>query len=134
MTSQWTTWRCLNRLRTSVACSKEQRKKWGYYDRNTTCDCGVSSDMCWNARSLHSCSLNDLLQFNETVCRTMEDSGLMTRCIFNTQQCNTHGNAPKGDGSYLRPKPHIQHTHPPHLSTRTQTSTNHKSTHCNRMG
>ena len=36
--------------------------------------------------------------------------------------------------AYLRPKTHIQHTHPQHLSTSTQTSTNHKSTHCNRMG
>ena len=27
----------------------------------------------------HSCSLDDLIQFNETVCRTLEDSGLMTR-------------------------------------------------------
>ena len=52
----------------------------------------------------------------------------------NKQQCTTHGNAPKGSGSYLRPKTHMQHTHPQHLSTRTQTSTNHKSTHCNRMG
>ena len=41
---------------------------------------------------------------------------------------------PKGSGSYLRPKTHIQHTYPQHLSTSTQTSTNHKSTHCNRMG
>ena len=28
----------------------------------------------------HSCSLDDFLQFNKTACRTMEDSGLMTRC------------------------------------------------------
>ena len=39
----------------------------------------------------------------------------------------THGNAPKGSGSNLRPKTHIQHTRPQHLSTRTQTSTNHIS-------
>ena len=52
----------------------------------------------------------------------------------NKQQSTTHGNAPKGSGSYLRPKTHIQHIHPQHLSTSTQTSTNHKSTHCNRMG
>ena len=52
----------------------------------------------------------------------------------NKQQSTTHGNAPKGSGSYIRPKTHIQHTHPQHLSTSTQTSTNHKSTHCNRMG
>ena len=82
-TSQWTTWRCLNRLHTGVTCSKEQRKKWGYYEGHTTCDCGISS---YNTRHMlecpllpHSCSLDDLLQLNETVCRTMEDSGLMTR-------------------------------------------------------
>ena len=39
----------------------------------------------------------------------------------NKQQCTTHGNAPKGSGSYLRPKTHIHHTHPQHLSTRTHT-------------
>ena len=50
----------------------------------------------------------------------------------NIQHCTTHGKSPKGSGSYLRPKTHIQHTHPQHLSTRTQTSTNHKSTYCNR--
>ena len=65
-TSQWTTWRCLNRLRRGVTCSKEQRKKWGY----TTCDCGVSSE---NTKHMLECppladfcSLDDLLQFNET--------------------------------------------------------------------
>ena len=26
------TWRCLNRLRTGYTCSKEQRKKWGYFN------------------------------------------------------------------------------------------------------
>ena len=36
--------------------------------------------------------------------------------------------------SYLRHKTHIQHIHPQHLNTRTQTSTNHKSNHCNRTG
>ena len=45
-----------------------------------------------------------------------------------------HNNAPKGSGSHLRPKTHIQYTHPQHLSTCTQTSTNHKSTHYNMMG
>ena len=85
-TSQWTTWKYINRLRTGVTCSKEQRKKWGYYEGDTTCgDCSVSSE---NTRHMlqcpllaHSCSLDDLIQFNETVtvCRTMEDGGLMTR-------------------------------------------------------
>ena len=61
-------------------------------------------------------------------CRIYEQSG-----PNNKQQSTTHGNATKGSGSDLRPKTHIQHTHPQHLSTSTQTSTNHKSTHCNRM-
>ena len=67
--------------------------------------------------------------FTHRPCRIYEQSG-----PNNKQQSTTHGNAPKGSGSYLRPKTHIQHTHPQHLSTSTQTSTNHKSTHCNRMG
>ena len=82
-TSQWKTWRCLNRLRTGVTCSKEQRRKCGHYEGDTICDCGVSSE---NTRHMleypflaYSCSLDVLLQFIETVCRTMEDSGLMTR-------------------------------------------------------
>ena len=38
-------------------------------------------------------------------CRIYEQSGLQSK-----QHCTTHGNAPKGSGSYLRPKIHIQHT------------------------
>ena len=40
-------------------------------------------------------------------CRIYEQSG-----PNNKQQSTTHGNAPKGSGSYLRPKTYIQHTHP----------------------
>ena len=39
-----------------------------------------------------------------------------------------------GSESYLRAKTDIQHTHPQYLSTCTETSTHHKSTHCNMMG
>ena len=70
-TSQWTTWRCLNRLRTDVTYSKEKLKRWGYYEGDTTCECGFSSE---NTRHMlecpllaHSCSLDELLQFNEIV-------------------------------------------------------------------
>ena len=62
-------------------------------------------------------------------CRIYEQSG-----PNNKQQNTTHGNAPKGSGSYLRPKTHRLHTYPQHLNTSTQTSTNQKSSHCNRMG
>ena len=34
--SPWLTWRSLNRLRTGYTCSKEQQKKWKYYDGDTT--------------------------------------------------------------------------------------------------
>ena len=72
---------------------------------------------------------NSLHSVHTRPCRIYEQFG-----PNNKQQNTTHGNAPKGSGSYLRPKTHIQHTHPQHLSTSTQTSTNHKNTHCNRMG
>ena len=39
-TSPWKAWRCLNKLRTGVACSKEKRKRWKYFNRDTTCECG----------------------------------------------------------------------------------------------
>ena len=37
--SPWTTWRCLNRLRTGYTCSKEQNKRWKFYTGDTTCTC-----------------------------------------------------------------------------------------------
>ena len=78
---------------------------------------------------------NLLLNPDKTTCTLFTpDPAEYTSNLDNKQQSTTHGNAPKGSGSYLRPKTHIQHTHPQHLSTSTQTSTNHKSTHRNRMG
>ena len=75
-TSQRTSWRCLYRLRTGDTCSKEQRKKWGYDEGDTTCDCGFSSE---NTRHMlecpllaHSCSLDDLMQFNEAAKQCVE--------------------------------------------------------------
>ena len=72
---------------------------------------------------------NNLHSVHTRPSRIYEQSGPNTK-----QQSTTHDNAPKGSGSYLRPKTHIRHTHPQYLSTSTQTSTNHKNTHCNRMG
>ena len=48
------------------------------------------------------------------------------------KHCNTHGNASKGSGPYLRPKTHIHHTHSQHLITNTDATTNDKSTPRNR--
>ena len=67
--SPWTTWRCLNRLRTGYTCSKEQRKKWHYYDGDTTCECGLSPESTKHMMQCplleHPCTLDDLLKFNE---------------------------------------------------------------------
>ena len=37
-------WRYLNRLRTGYTCSKEQRKKLGYFSEDTTCECGLAAE------------------------------------------------------------------------------------------
>ena len=68
--SPWLNWRCLNRLRTGYTCSKEQRKKWGYFNGDTTCECGLASENTshmWQCTLLaHPCTLDDLLEFNDT--------------------------------------------------------------------
>ena len=46
--SPWLTWRSLNRLRTGYTCSKEQWKKWKYYDGDTTCVCGLATENTWH--------------------------------------------------------------------------------------
>ena len=55
--SPWTTWRCLNRLRTGYTCSKEQRKKWQYFEMETQHVYAVLrqkiSRTCCNAPFLH---------------------------------------------------------------------------------
>ena len=68
--SPWLTWRSLNRLKTGYTCSKEQRKKWKYYDGDTTCVCGLATE---NTAHLLQCSLltrpctlDDRLEFNAT--------------------------------------------------------------------
>ena len=66
--SPWLTWRCLNRLRTGYSCSKEQRKKWGYFNGGT-CACGMDAEntahMLRCSLLTHPCTLDDLLKFND---------------------------------------------------------------------
>ena len=68
-TSPWAAWRCLNRLRTGVACSKEQRKTWKYFNGDTTCECGQAPEttkhMLQCPLLAHPCTLDDLQKFNE---------------------------------------------------------------------
>ena len=60
----------LNRLRTGYTCSKERRKKWRYFNGDTTCECGLvtenSSHMLQCTLLAHPCTLDDLLEFNDT--------------------------------------------------------------------
>ena len=68
--SPWLTWRSLNRLRTGYTCSKEQRKKWKYYDGDTTCVCGLAIENTVHLLQCpllaRPCTLDDLLEFNDT--------------------------------------------------------------------
>ena len=52
--SPWLNWRCLNRLRTGYTCSKEQRKKWGYFNGDPTCECGLATE---NTSHMLQCTL-----------------------------------------------------------------------------
>ena len=68
--SPWTTWRCLNRLRTGYTCSKGQRKKWQYFDGDTTCVFGLATEntahMLQCTLLSRPCTLDDLSKFNDT--------------------------------------------------------------------
>ena len=66
----WTTWRCLNGLRTGFTCSKEQSQRWRYYEGDTTCECGLATEntahMMQCTLLAQPCSLDDLNKFNDT--------------------------------------------------------------------
>ena len=68
-TSPWTAWRCLNRLRTGIACSQKQHLKWKYFNGGTTCECGqapeIPKHMLQCPLLVHPCTLHDLQKFNE---------------------------------------------------------------------
>ena len=72
----WTTWRCLNRLRTGFTCSKEQRQIWRYYKGDTTCECGLATEntahMMQCTLLALPCPLDDLNKFNHTEKRCVE--------------------------------------------------------------
>ena len=67
--SPWTTWRCLNRLRTGFTCSKEQRPKWGYFEGDVTRECGLATENTAHIMQCtllaRPCSLDDLSSFND---------------------------------------------------------------------
>ena len=56
--SKWLTWRCLNKLRTKYTFSKEQKKKWWYFDGDSTCKYGLATE---NTAHMLKCTLQTLL-------------------------------------------------------------------------
>ena len=89
----WTTWKCLNRLRTGYTCSKTQRKKWKFYTGDTTCACGraeeTTAHMLQCYQLAHPCSLDDLITFNgvgkqcvELWKKLFDDTTMMVTCVI----------------------------------------------------
>ena len=82
----WTTWRCLNRLRTGFTCSKEQRQRWRYYEGDTTCECGLATE---NTAHMMQCTLleqplligrpQQVQRYSKEMRGKMENTSLMTR-------------------------------------------------------
>ena len=74
--SPWTTWRCPNRLRTGFKCSMEQRQKWGYFEGDATCECGLATEntahMMQCTLLALPCSLDDLNSFNDIAKKCVE--------------------------------------------------------------
>ena len=68
-TSPWAAWICLNRSRTGVACSKDQRKRWKYFNGVTTCECVQAPEttkhmLQWPLLA-HPCTFDDPQKSNE---------------------------------------------------------------------
>ena len=82
--SNWTTWKCLNRLPT---CSKEQRKKLGYCKGDTTCKCGLAPEDTKHVLQCpllaQPCSLDDLLEFNGIAKNCMTQEGYWSVSLWN---------------------------------------------------
>ena len=59
----------MNRLRTGYTCSKEQRKKWGYFNGDTTCECWLAAEstshMLQCSLLAHPCTMDNLLELND---------------------------------------------------------------------
>ena len=80
-----------------------------------------------NKKSHTKSRQNNLHSVHARTYRIYEQSGPQ-----NTQHFTTNDNAPKGSGSYLEPKTHIQNPHSQHPSHHTPyTNTHHTSTHQN---
>ena len=75
---EWKMWRCLNRLRSGVARTKTELKKWGFAETSTSvvCKCGEENDTIKHRLTCslldEPCSIADLCDFNERARRCVE--------------------------------------------------------------
>ena len=67
-------------------CSMQQRKRWKYFNGDTTCECGQAPETTKHMLQCpllsHPCTFDDIQKFNENarkMCRQMEQCGLMTK-------------------------------------------------------
>ena len=81
--SSWLNWRCLNRLRTGYTCSKEQRKNWGYFNGDTTCEWELAAEASHDAMltprtPLHIGRPSIIQRYSSSMHRAIEEDSLMT--------------------------------------------------------
>ena len=110
--------------------SSTTRKLTGHNLRKTQSPFSLRPPPPTNKHTTNTIFTNIILDLDKATCTlfTPDPSEYTSNLYLRIgKQCTTHGNAPKGYRSNLRPKTHIQHTHPHNLSTRTHTSTNNKS-------
>ena len=59
----------LNRIDTGVTSSKEQRKRWKYFNGDTTCEPGQAPETAKHMLQcpliVHPCTMDSLLKFND---------------------------------------------------------------------
>jgi len=66
---EWPIWRTLNRMRTGVGRTKDNKKKWGLLEgTSTTCECGMEQSMKHILQCPicpYSCTQDDVMNAND---------------------------------------------------------------------
>ena len=100
--SPWLSWRCLNRLRTGYTCSKEQRKKWGYFNGDTTCECGLATENTSHmlqCTPLHLGRPSRVQRYSSSIHRVMEENSSGFPQSWKVMEKSCHGKSWKSHGN-----------------------------------
>ena len=87
--TKWTEWKCLNRLRTGVGCSKVSLQKWGYLDtaEDVTCDCRTAPQTMQHLLQCpvleQVCTADDLAVYNENAQKCVQQ--WLDRALISTR-------------------------------------------------